>query len=142
MRSMAMTKLTACIVGLGLVLAVGTTASAHQNDELESLLIGGIGGAAIGHVVSGTPEGVIIGSFLGGTIGILAAGDYGHRRVIVNRDRYRHPRNRHGYAHGGRRNHREGWYPRGRNDHREGWYPGGRNDHRNHWNRYPGRHHR
>ena len=57
-----MTKLTTFILGICIVLASSGIALAHSNDGLEGFVIGGVGGAAIGHAVTGTPEGFIVGS--------------------------------------------------------------------------------
>jgi hypothetical protein len=90
-RRTAMTKLTTFILGMCIVLASSGIALAHPNDGLEGFVIGGVGGAAIGHAVSGTPEGMIVGSLLGSTIGMLIdVSD--NRHVVVVRDRHRHHR--------------------------------------------------
>lgn len=87
-----MTKWTALAIGILMVLASFGVAEARHDTPLEGLVIGGVGGAAIGHVVTGTPEGVIVGSVLGGTIGMLIDAGNDHHRVVYINDRHRHYR--------------------------------------------------
>jgi hypothetical protein len=132
-----MTKISAIVVGIFLVLTSFTPADAGHSDGVEGLLAGGVGGAAIGHVITGTPEGIIAGSFLGGTIGMLVDAGNHHNRLTVRRDRHRHYRPWPGYR--GRGN----WSHRGR--HFYGKHGSGhRRDCRNHRGRWDGRrnHHR
>lgn len=86
-----MTKFTGIFIAAVIVLAGFNVARAHD-EGIEGLIIGGIGGAAIGHVISGTPEGVIVGSFIGSSIGLLASGDNHYHHVRSVGKRYGHPR--------------------------------------------------
>ena len=124
-----MTKFTAFILGISIVLASSGIALAHSNDGLEGFVIGGVGGAAIGHAVSGTPEGMIVGSLLGSTIGMLIDVSDDHHVVVV-RDRHRHHR------------HWPGHYYRDRGpwSHRGDRYYYGKHRHHPRWDRHRGRH--
>lgn len=85
-----MKKLITLVFGMCIVLASLGIATAHPNDGLEGLLIGGAGGAVVGHIVTGTPEGIIVGSLLGSTIGMLIDAGNDRHGVVLIRDRYRH----------------------------------------------------
>ena len=123
-----MTKLTAFVVGIFILLASFSIAEAHRNDGLEGLVIGGVSGAAIGHVVTGDPKGMIFGSFLGGTIGMIidAGNDWNH--VVVREDRQSHYRNRPDH------------YYRGRWSHGGDRHYYGKHGYQHRWDRHRGRH--
>ena len=125
-----MKKITTFIFGLSIVLASSGFALAHSNDDLEGFVIGGVGGAAIGHAVSGTPEGLIFGSLLGSTIGMLidVSDD---RHVVVVRERHRHHRHWPG------RHYRD----RGSWSHRGDRYYYKKHRHHPRWDRHRGGHH-
>lgn len=125
-----MTKLTTFILGICFVLAGSGTATAHANDGLEGLLIGGAGGAAVGHIVTGTPEGLIVGSLLGGTIGMLIDAGHDRHEVVFVRDRHRHHRPWPGHH----------YRDRGHRMHRGDRYYYGKHGHGPRWDRHRGRH--
>lgn len=130
-----MTKFTALVFGIAIVLAGFSRAEAHH-DALEGLLIGGAGGAAIGHVIAGTPEGVIVGSFLGGTIGMLVAAENHPDHVVVIREHHRPHSHWPGHSYRGHRHNRDDRHYYGRHGHKH---------HRDRWDRWDdhrGRHHR
>jgi len=85
-----MTKLTSLIIGIVIILATLNVAEARHNEGLGGLLIGGVGGAAIGHAITQSPEGIIIGSLVGGTIGMLVEVESGRNHIVVINGRHRH----------------------------------------------------
>ncbi|HER62426.1 MAG TPA: hypothetical protein ENO11_00405 [Desulfobacteraceae bacterium] len=138
-----MTKLTAFVLGFFMVLASVGIAQARHNDGLEGLVIGGVGGAAIGHVITGTPEGVIVGSVLGGTIGMLIDAGNNRHQVVYIKDRHRHYRQWPGHSYTGRWSHRGDRHYFERHGHNKRWDRRGdrwesRWDHRR--DRHRGRH--
>lgn len=130
-----MTKYAAFILGILMVLAGVGIAEARHDDGLEGLIIGGFGGAAIGHVITGTPEGVLVGSVLGGTIGLLVDAGNDRHRVVYIKDRHRHYRHWPGHYYKSR------WHYKGdRHYYGKGWHKH-RRDHRwSRWDRWERRH--
>ncbi len=118
-----MTKLTALVFGIFIVLASFNIAEAHHNDGLKGLVIGGVGGAAIGHVITGTQEGMIFGSFLGGTIGMLIDAENDRHNVVIIKDRHRHHRDWRGHSYRGRWPHRGDRHYYGRHGHKHHKHP-------------------
>ena len=80
-------KLTTIIVALTIVMTTITIAEARHRDGLDGLLLGSAGGAVIGHAIDRSPEGAIIGSVIGGTLGILLdlGSNRGHAMIIDGR---------------------------------------------------------
>ena len=79
-------RLSSLVIGLAIIITTVGTAEARHNDGLEGLLLGSAGGAIVGHAIDRSPEGAIVGSMIGGTIGMLL--DLGSDRkhlVVVNR---------------------------------------------------------
>lgn len=77
-------------IGIALALMLGSvgTGAAHQGVGVNGLLLGGAGGAIVGQAIAGNPEGVLVGSILGGTLGMLI--DIGSARdhlVVVEQPR-------------------------------------------------------
>ncbi len=134
-----MTKLTVFVLGFFMVLASVSIAEARHNYGPGGLLIGGVGGAAIGHVITGTPEGVIVGSFVGGTIGMLIDARKERGRVVVRQDRPRHYRQGPDRSYRGNWSHRDDRQYYERRGHNKRWdRRGDRWDH--HRDSYRGRH--
>jgi hypothetical protein len=80
-------------------------ATAHQNNGVEGLLLGGAGGAILGQAIARNPEGVIVGSLIGGTLGMLVdIGSVRDRVVVIDRPHYP-PRV--GYVSGNHRDYRQ-----------------------------------
>ena len=108
---------------LALMMTTVGTATAHQGDGIEGLLLGGAGGAIVGQAIARNPQGVIVGSLIGGTLGVLIdIGSARDRVVVVDRPHYP-PRV--GYVSGNHRDFRRDnrahrrFEQRGRHGHRE-----------------------
>jgi len=114
--------ITSVLVSLTIIAAASGTALAHRNDGLEGLIFGAGSGAIVGQLVGGDVETAILGSFIGGTLGLMV--DLDRSRVVVRE--YRKPRVR---AHYGRdHRHREK---------RWGHKRGHQHDRKRHWSKNP-----
>ena len=86
---MKIQKLSPLVIALTIVTTTIGTANAHRNDGLDGLLLGGAGGAIVGHAINRSPEGIIVGSVIGSTLGMLIdlGLDRGHSVVIARSHR-------------------------------------------------------
>jgi len=106
-----MKKLSVTALTLAIFLSTGGMATAHQSIGVNGLLLGGAGGAIVGQAIAGNTEGVIVGSLIGGTLGMLIDIDSARPRVVVV-DQPHYPSHV-GYAYRIHRDHRhEQWKPR------------------------------
>jgi hypothetical protein len=89
-RRIIMRKLSTILLALVISLTTIGTAAAHQSIGINGVLLGGAGGALAGQVLTRNPEGVIVGTIIGGTLGMLVDIGAARDRVVVI-DRSRHP---------------------------------------------------
>jgi len=78
-----MKRLSIIAFALALMMTTVGTATAHQRIGIEGLLLGGAGGALVGQAIARNPEGVIVGSLIGGTLGMLLDVGLARDRVVV-----------------------------------------------------------
>ncbi|MBU0673903.1 MAG: hypothetical protein KJ950_04600 [Proteobacteria bacterium] len=70
------------VIILALLLACSVRAEAHGNNHLDGLLLGAGGGAIVGQILTHSAEGVLVGSVIGTTLGLLIGAENNHLVVI------------------------------------------------------------
>ncbi len=99
-----MKKLSAIVIALAMSVTTVGPAAARQSNGITGVLLGGAGGAIVGQAITGNPRGVIAGSIIGSTLGMLIdVGSPRDRLVVIDRPRHL-PRA--GYVSGNHRGHR------------------------------------